>query len=127
VTDFDGAVTIGATFDDVVANQDDDVNPIEGLIENNNLKHMDSIKELDKLKTKNYFERIRHMKQIRDTYKLRPLHKLVLNSLNEEDLKIAKRMLPHLFPGQVGAKRKTRKHRKSKKSKNHKRHTKNRK
>jgi len=127
VTDFDGAITLGATFVNIVADEDDDVNPIEGLIENNNLKHMDSIKELDEDKIKNYFERIRHTKQIRDEYKLRPLRKLVLNSLQGEELEYAKRMLPHLFPGQVGGKRKTRKYRKSKKSKKHKRHTKNRK
>ena len=78
---------------------------------------MDSIKELDEDKIKNYFERIRYTKQIRDEYKLRPLRKLVLNSLQGEELEYAKRMLPHLFPGQVGGKRKTRKQKKSKKSK----------
>lgn len=125
-TNFDGAITIGAKFVNIVADEDDDVNPIEGLIENNNLKHMDSIKELDEDKIKNYFERIRYTKQIRDEYKLRPLRKLVLNSLQGEDLKIAKEMFPNLFPGQVGGKRKTRKYRKSKKSKKSRKSTKRR-
>ena len=136
-TDFFGAITIGATFVNIVADEDDGVKPIEGLIENNNLKHMDSIKELDEDKTKNYFERIRH---IRDENKLRPLQKLVLDRLKGKDLEVAKDLLPHLFSDQVnnkkqtfldiGGKRKTRKYRKSKKSKRSKKskkYTKNRK
>ena len=134
-TNFDGAVTIGATFVNIIANEDDDVNPIEGLIENNNpIKHLDSIKELDEDKIKNYFERIRH---IRDENKLRPLQKLVLDRLKGKDLEDAKDLLPHLFSDQVvnkkrtfldiGGKRKTRKYRKSKKSKRSKKYTKNRK
>ena len=124
-TNFDGAVTIGATFVNIVADEDDDVNPVVSLINNHNpIKHLDSIKELDKIK--NYFERIRHTKQIRDEYKLRPLRKLVLNSLQGEDLKIAKEMFPNLFPGQVGGKIKTRKQKKSKKSKKSRKSTKRR-
>jgi uncharacterized protein YjbI with pentapeptide repeats len=127
-TDFDGAVTIGATFVNIVADEDDDVNPVVSLINNHNpIKHLVIIKGLNEDEINNHFKKIRHMKQIRDEYKLRPLRKLVLNSLQGEDLDYAKRMLPHLFPGQVGGKRKTRKYRKSKKSKKYKRHTKNRK
>jgi uncharacterized protein YjbI with pentapeptide repeats len=104
-TDFDGAVTIGATFVDIVADEDDDVNPVVSLINNHNpSQHLVTIKGLDEDKINNHFKKIRHMKQIRDTYTLRPLRKLVLNSLKGEDLEYAKGMLPHLFPGQIDKK-----------------------
>lgn len=127
-TDFDGAVTIGATFVNIVADEDDDVNPVVSLINNRNpSQHLDTIKGLDQSKISSYFQKIRHMNQIRNAYKIRPLRKLVINSLQGEELEYAKRMLPHLFPGQVGGKRKTRKYKKPKKSnkyKKHKKHTK---
>ena len=137
-TDFDGAVTIGATFVNNVADEDDDVNPLVSLINNHNpIKHLDTIKGLDEDKINNYFKKIRH---IRDENKLRPLQKLVLDRLKGKDLEVAKDLLPHLFSDQVnnkkrtfldiGGKRKTRKYRKSKKSKRSKKskkYTKNRK
>lgn len=137
-TDFDGAITIGATFVNIVADEDDDVNPVVSLINNHNpIKHLDTIKGLDKDKISSYFQKIRH---IRDENKLRPLQKLVLDRLKGKDLEVAKDLLPHLFSDQVnnkkqtfldiGGKRKTRKYRKSKKSKRSKKskkYTKNRK
>ena len=134
-TDFFGAITIGATFVNIVADEDDDVNPVVSLINNHNpIKHLDTIKGLDKDKISSYFQKIRH---IRDENKLRPLQKLVLDRLKGKDLEDAKDLLPHLFSDQVvnnkrqflniGGKRKTRKYRKSKKSKKHKKHTKSRK
>lgn len=123
-TDFDGAITIGSTFVNIVADEDDDVNPVVSLINNHNpSEHLNTIKGLDQSKISNYFQKIRHMNQIRNAYKVRPLRKLVINSLQGEELEYAKRILPHLFPGQVGGKRKTRKHRKYRKSKKQKRHT----
>ena len=133
-TNFDGAVTIGATFVNIVADEDDDVNPVVSLINNHNpIKHLDTIKGLDKDKISSYFQKIR---DIRDENKLRPLQKLVLDRLKGKDLEDAKDLLPHLFSDQVnnkkrtfldiGGKRKTRKYRKSKKSKKSRKSTKRR-
>ena len=135
-TIFDGAITIGATFVNIVAVEDDDVHPISNLTNNHNpIKHLDTIKGLDKDKISSYFQKIRH---IRDENKLRPLQKLALDRLKGQHLEVAKDLLPHLFSDQVvnnkrqflGGKRKTRKSRKlkkSKKSKKSKKYTKNRK
>ena len=132
-TDFDGAITIGATFENIEAFEDDDVNPVVGLINDHNpSKHLNIIKGLDENKIIDYFKRIIHLKQIRDNNKLRPLRKLVINSLKGEDLIKAKEMFPNLFPGQGGmssrkkkTKSKTKKRRHENRFKKHKTTNKN--
>ena len=126
-TDFDGAITIGTTFENIEAFEDDDVNPVVGLINDHNpSKHLNIIKGLDENKIIDYFKRIRHLKQIRDNNKLRPLRKLVINSLKGEDLIKAKEMFPNLFPGQGGMSSRKKKTKTKTKSKTKKRRHENR-
>lgn len=131
VTDFDGAVTIQSSFDNIEAIEDDDVQPIYNLTNNHNpSKHIVVIKGLDEAKISEYFKKKRHMREIIINYKMRPLYKLAIDSLSNEEKEYAKNIIPHLFPGQVGGRRKSRKSRKYKKTKKYnkyKKHTRSRK
>ena len=122
-TDFDNSVTIGTTFDDIIAVEDDDVHPIVNLLRNDNPStHISAIKKIGDTKTylTNRTRRKNLLSQV--NRRIPSLSSMALSKLDKDDLEWMQQNHPTIIKHDLsrkysppkskgGRKKKTRKNR----------------
>lgn len=93
-TDFENSVTIGTTFDDIIALEDDDVHPIVNLLRNDNPStHISAIKNIKNGTA--YFTKKKRLSQV--NRRIPSLSSMAIRKLDNDDLEYMQKEHPTII------------------------------